>query len=101
MSAGSYRIQVVSPDGGINPNYTLAVNAPGLGPDWAEGGGGNDAQEKASALSVDAFYSGLTVAPTDVDWYSFNTERLPEIEPITIAVYMRYQWRKFGFGRLR
>ncbi|MGA2497793.1 MAG: clostripain-related cysteine peptidase [Tepidisphaeraceae bacterium] len=83
--AGDYYVQIVSANRNTNPDYTLTVDAPspasGTG-DWAEP---DDTMEKAYSLPVGTPEGGLTLTSGDVDWYSFQVDRLPAINPLVVT----------------
>ncbi len=83
--AGDYYVKVAGASGNTNPNYTLVVDAPspigGTG-DWAEN---NDTKEKAYTLPVGTPEGGLTLTSGDVDWYRFQVDRLPALNPLVVT----------------
>ncbi|MFI5381185.1 MAG: clostripain-related cysteine peptidase [Tepidisphaerales bacterium] len=83
--AGDYYLKVASANGNTNPDYTLTVDAPsppsGTG-DWAEP---NDTREKAFTLPVGTPEGGLTLTVGDVDWYHFQVDRLPALNPLVVT----------------
>ncbi|KKL79084.1 hypothetical protein LCGC14_2018380, partial [marine sediment metagenome] len=85
LAVGQYYVLVTGASGVVNPDYTLGFDAPGETDDWAEGAGGNDAQNKASPISADTPYGGLSILGSDLDWYQFYLPRAVDVESVVLT----------------
>ena len=81
--AGDYYVKVVSANGNTNPNYTLTIDAPAAGSaGWV---GNNHSKEKAFTLPVGTPTGGLVLTSGNADWYHFQVDRLPALNPLVIT----------------